>query len=193
MLVLSAPTVRAQATVTVDSASSPRAFSTLSIHLAGVRNVNRERLHALWAPRDGFELGVSTPLPVGEIGIGIAALSFGGRAAEQPDFDARLLTLRWGGSRTIAGPLAFHGSAALGNIFMTFDDGERRVGGLTTESELLVGGVGGLDLRLSPWLSLSVESSLLRILTSTPIDLVLVSAGATLGFRTPRWLRGVLE
>jgi hypothetical protein len=192
MLWLSASSGEAQVPA-ADSAASSRAFSTLSIRVAGARNINRELLHEFWAPRDGLELEVSTPLPVGEIGINVTALSFGGRASEQPDFDAQLVALRWGGSGRIAGPLAIRGSAALGNIFMTFDDGDRRVGGLTTESELLVGAVGGLDLRVSPWLTLTIQSSLQRVLTSTPIDLLVVSAGAKASMRTPRWLRGVLE
>jgi hypothetical protein len=188
------PIASAQPTpANAESAPSRRAFSTLSVRLSGARNVNRELLHEFWSPRDGFELELSTPLPVGQMGISITALSFGGRVAEQPDFDARLLSLRWGGSRTIAGPVALRASALLGNIFMTFDDGERRISGLTTESELLVGGAGGVDLRVSPWLSFSLESSLQRILTSTPIDLVVVSAGAKLAMRMPRWLRGAIE
>jgi len=177
------------------AAVAPRsgAFGIIHLELTQMRNVNHERIHDFWDPGGGVAIELGTRLPVGTASVGFARLPFHARAADQPDFAARMLSLRWGVAHRIAGPLAVGGSLVAGNFLMRFDDGDRAVHGLVTESEMFVGGRGSLDVALTHWLSATVAASYERVLTRVPIGLVTVRAGARATANTPRWLRRVLE
>lgn len=188
-LAASAPAaLHAQAT---DSAAAP--FSTISLRAAGFSSVARDRLRDWWDPASGVEIEGSTPFPVGEVAVAVARLPFRSRAAAQPDFDATIVSLRWGLARRIGGPAVARAQLALGDFIMQFHETSPTSQGLTRESELLVGAGARLDLRLARWLALSGGAGYQRVLTRVPIHFVTFDAGARLVAPTPRWLRGVLE
>jgi hypothetical protein len=173
-------------------AQRPAAFSTIGVEVAGLRGAREERLHETWEQGGGFGVEVSTPLPLGEAGLGVAQLPFRARTADQPDFRARLLTARWGLAGRLAGPLSIRASVIGGNFLMRFDDGPWAVGGLSTESELFLGARGSLDLVVrGVGVTAGIEYD--RVLTRVPIGLVTLRAGGRVVTRTPAWLRGVLE
>lgn len=174
-------------------AQAASAYGTLSLRLGSLGNVNRERLDDSWRPGGGLELQIATPLPLGEAAIVVGRLPFTARTADLPDFDATLVALRWGLARQVVGPLGARASVQLGNFLMRFDDGERSVQGLASESELFAGVAGALDLRITRWLAASAEVAHQRVMTQLPIDLTTVSLGARATAPTPGWLRRVLE
>jgi len=174
-----------------DSAAAP--FSTISLRAAVLSSVGRDRLHDWWDPSSGVEVEGSAPFPVGEVAVALARLPFRSLASAQPDFDATILSLRWGLARRIGGPVVARMQLTLGDFMMHFHETSLTSQGLTHESELLVGAGARLDLRLARWLALSGGAGYQRVLTRVPIHLVTLDAGARLSAPTPRWLRGVLE
>jgi hypothetical protein len=185
-LTASAPAaLRAQA---ADSSTAP--FSTISLRAAALSPAGRDRLHDWWRPASGAELEGSTPFPVGEVAVAIARIPFRSLDPAQPDFDATIVSLRWGLARRVGGPAVARMQLTLGDFMMHFKETTQ---GLTQESELLVGAGARLDLRLARWLALSGGAGYQRVLTRVPIQLVTFDAGARLSAPTPRWLRGVLE
>lgn len=190
-LTLAASTPAALHAQAPDSAAAP--FSTISLRAAALSSVGRDRLRDWWDPTSGVEVEGSTPFPVGEVAIAVARIPFRSLAATQPDFDATIVSLRWGLARRIGGPAVARVNLALGDFMMHFIDTSPTSQGLTRESELLVGAGARLDLRLARWLALSGGAGYQRVLTRVPINLVTFDAGARLSAPTPRWLRGVLE
>lgn len=182
--------LRAQA----DSARAPRGpFSSLSLRAGPLRDVHADGLRDYWDARGGAEVEVSTPFPVGEVGVAVARLGFRGLGAGHPDFDATLVSLRWGASHRLAGPLRVRGMLSLGDFLMSFHDDSTATEGLSREQELAVGAGASVDVALARWLGVTAGGSWQRVLTRVPIRLATVSAGVRLSAPTPRWLRGVLE
>ena len=183
-----ADTLHAQ---TADSSAAP--FSTIALRATALSTIGRDGLRDWWRPSSGAEVEASTPFPVGEAGVAIARVPFHSLDAAQPDFDATIVSLRWGLARRVGGPAVARVHLTLGDFMMHFVDTSPTSQGLTRESELLVGAGARLDLRLARWLALSGGAGYQRVLTRVPINLVTFDAGARLSAPTPHWLRGVLE
>ena len=174
------------------AAQQSTAFSALRLEVTALRGAHDVRLREHWDQGDGVAVEVSTPLPVGEIGLGIAQLPFDALRPDQPGFRGRLLTARWGiGAR--AGRIAARASLVGGNFLMRFDDDAPSSVGLTTESELLVGARGAVDLALGKGVGLTAGASWDRVLTRIPITLTALRVGAHVTAATPGWLREVLQ
>lgn len=185
--VVLAPRARAQAAA--PEARTP--YGTVTVALSGAQPVAEGALAPWWEAGRGLRLDVHVPFYVGDVGAWAMRVPYAARTDSQPDFDAYVVALEWRFAAPASWPVRPHAGVSAGNFLTTFDGVETK--GLAKESEILVGASGGLTVRLAGATHLTAGVTGLQVLTSTPIRVAFATVGIAHTFRTPGWMRGVIE
>lgn len=177
--------------IAVSDGVAQEPFSTASIGVSVGTDVHHGRFQDHWRTGPAPALQVRMPFHVGEAEVG-AALSRSEFAADlDGDFWGALLHVGWGGAYAPHDVLRLQGTLLAGTFLMLFDT--RQVGYARRESELMFGASVAAQVRILEPVHLRLQTAFQRIFTSSPIDLVQVSAGFVVELDTPDWLPPLLR
>ena len=166
-------------------------FSTASIGVTVGTDVHHGRFQDNWRTGPTPAVHVRMPFHVGEAELGAALSRSEFTGGLDGDFWGALLHAGWGGSYVPSEVLRIQGTLLAGTFLRVFDT--RQFGYARRESELMLGASAAAQVRVFAPIHLRMQTAFHRIYTSTPIDLVQVSAGLVVEFDTPDWLPPLLR
>lgn len=177
-LVLSTSRVRAQA---------EEAFGSVSLGLVGAFDVARGTFQDHWGRRPAVGATVRMPFYVGDVEVGLLYSRYGSDAA----FTSLLGFAGWGATLPLGKVGGLTGMVVAGDYFMLFHGPQP--GYSSRENEVALGASAMMEFRPVGPFGFEVGLRALRIFTSTPIDLVHVSAGLRYRLSAPEWLPAVMR
>lgn len=186
-LVLATPMARPAA-----AQRRPAPFETISVLVAAGRNLNHTSFHEQWSPGTAFAAGIEMPFHAGVAEFGVEQLGFRSRTGAAPGFTGRYYFAGWGMELAPVRRLALRPALRIGTWAMAFDDPslpDARRHESEIALELAPRAAWNLDAR---WRT-SLTAQYRVVLTEPPIHLFNLSAGLSRAFRTPAWLRDVLD
>lgn len=182
-------------------------YSRLHVGVGGGSDVGDGRFQEFWSRSPSFSMFGRMPFYVGHVEAGISASrhSFQGEApppSDDPaapnnplgdgaDFWGALIHVGWGPSLAITPGFQAQGTLTVGDFLMVFDSPEK--GYAQRENELVLGASAGFTFYMARRVGLFARLGYSRVFTSTPIDLVHVSAGLEARLVTPSWVREMLR
>lgn len=179
------------ATDSVAQRASTEPYSRLIVSATAGWDLGQGRFQDHWTTgvTPGAHLRVPARIGDLEFGVGVARNWFQG--GPEADFWSTLLQFGWGHSLELVDRLIVEGTLHAGMYLMMFD--EQPIGYARRESELMLGGSIGARVPVSRQVRVMVRTGMLRVYTSTPIDIVHVTGGLALVLETPAWLRPLLR
>lgn len=166
-------------------------FSSMRFDVSVGADVSTGRLQDHWKIGPTPAVLTRIPFHIGEVEIGAAGARNEFRGGTDGDYWSVLVHAGWGEGVNVGGVLRLHGSALVGSYFMIFDT--QPVGYARRENELALGGSADLSVLALEPVILFARTGYLRVFTSTPIDLIHLSAGLAVRIETPNWLRTLLR
>lgn len=173
-------------------AQSAPPFSRIDLSISAAGAVGRDRLHDFWHPEPGAALHVSTPFYLGSAALLVHRMPFSPIEPDLLDMDALSVSIEWNADMRIFRGLQATAGIRVGQTTFKFRTQEERIF-MIEESELLSGVQAGLVAPITGNWRISLASSHQRIFTAVPIDLSFTTIGLGYSFRTPSWLRTILE
>ncbi len=166
-------------------------FSSMRFDVSVGADVSKGRFQDHWKIGPTPAVLARMPFHVGDLEIGAAGARNEFRGGTDGDYWSALIHAGWGEGVNVGGVLHLHGSALVGSYFMIFDT--QPVGYARRENELALGASADLNVLALEPVILFARTGYLRVFTSTPIDLIHLSAGLALRIETPNWLRTLLR
>lgn len=170
------------------------AFRTLTLG-GGIAPVEwRNSLEPLWESGRGWEGFIRTPFYLGEIQFGLQRMPFRGQDENLPDFRNWFYYLQWGAGRQLLSGVSGFAGVNVGNSLMRFDanplyPGEESV----SESELTAGIGARVSFHTGKHWALAFAADYRTVFTRTRIRQGFVGIMLSRTFKTPEWLRKMLE
>ena len=173
---------------------NPEPFNTITIGFNYSENVNETDFHNYWYIEPAFEGYIAVPFYLGNIQTGIRYNYFPIKEANLPYFYGLLFYMQWENEFKLASFLSYSIGARAGLYSMNFDENEIIADKhLLEESELAIGIVTKLSLKIYAGWALNLTADYNSIFTSKRINLAFVGAGISKTFSSPNWLRDFLK
>jgi len=179
--------------VLAQTATSPPAFSRLTIRAGALWQTTDSRLADLYKPSTGYSGEVSMPFDVGEFALAVERATFTGQEpSPHPDFDGTVGMLKWRMPLPSVGPFTLALGAHTGAMQFSFQD-TVIAPGLRKEMELLFGVNAAGSVRLPANFSAFVMGEYTHVHLHVPVHLAPLSAGIGYTLTTPGWLKDFLR
>ncbi|NNE69977.1 MAG: hypothetical protein HKN29_06385 [Rhodothermales bacterium] len=160
--------------------------ASLGISFPGDQGV----LGSAWDPGIGVLASAATPFYTGRL-TGLVRMRPYSANADAPSFRAFSVHVGWDRPLVSVGRATLRGGFSLGTMRMSFDDNSEP--GIRNESEFSVALSGSVVIRASGESAILIGFSRERIFTSLPVDAGQWSVAYAHQFRTPDWIRRVIE
>jgi hypothetical protein len=172
-------------------ANAGDAFSTISIELSALGDVNDDTFQSFWDPGFGAELAALAPVPHGFLEL--AAHPFGNEPLEPDLPEVRMLAtwLGWGADLRLPRRVVMRASLRTGVVWMLYD--ATATNPEQDENELAFGARATVHVPLTGSWSAQAGARAAHVLTHEPLDMIFLGGGLAYTFATPDWLRRFLE
>jgi hypothetical protein len=167
------------------------AYSELRVRLSVFRNPVAGEIVNDWHPGTGGQIEVGTPLPRGELHAAVGHLAYTPTTGKPP-YTATLFTIGWMAPKVAMARLSLAGGARLTDYRMDFDD-PSLVGGLRTEEEVLLSGIGRASVPLGRRFAVFADVTYGVLMLGRRTPMLLVHGGVERVFTTPEWVRALLR
>jgi hypothetical protein len=172
-------------------ASPEGLFSTITVELSALDDVNDDTFQSYWDLGMGGEIAALSPVPHGFLEIAAHPFANDARGPGLPDVPMLATWLGWGANVHLPRAIVLRASARTGVAWMIYESTESSAE--QDENELAFGARATIHVPLARTWSLHVGLRAAHILTHDPIDLVFAGGGVAYSFATPSWLRWFLE
>jgi hypothetical protein len=170
----------------------PQPFETIDVALALLTDRNDALLQRYWDPGLGVEGTVRMPFYAGAVELGLQQFHHDPRRWDVPGFRARFLFFGWGIGGPVTGRLRWDGGIRAGIYDMRFD-GDTIPDFRRSENELGTALRAALDYLLGRRWRAGIAGAYQVVFTSDHLEQLLLSVSVARQFRTPPWLRRVLD
>ena len=171
--------------------SEKPAFETADIGVQIITNTNQGDFHRYWSTGPGLEAYCLSPFYLGDIQLGVRAISFESRPAGLTDYLSFFVYAGWGKSWALPHNMKGFTGFSIGSDQMYFEVEDRP--GSKHESEIGMALCARLSAPLPGRWSITAGGSYTEIFTHKRIRLVFVSVGISRSFDVPGWLREFLK
>ncbi len=177
--------------VTATASAQDSSFSRLRVRASALRLPVTGHIGDDWRATTGFQADVASNVGAGELALSAARVRFDPISAT-PAFTGTMFSLAWTRPLFTRRRGTVDLGARLSDMRMDFDD-PAIVGGLRTEEEVLISGVGRGRVALGRGFSGFLEGSYGLFLLSTQTPVATLAAGLEHGVPMPDWLRNILR
>jgi hypothetical protein len=171
---------------------SAKAFSEIVLGGNYVWNSSIGDLNEYWSSDHGIDGFIQTPFYAGDIKIGFTYIPFEGKDAYHPDFNSYYINLGWGENLHFTDNISMNVGAKIGSFMMSFQDDTLSVF-RTQESEIGLAAEAGLKFGVTSHIDINISANFLSVFTSRRIKLFSLYAGVSYAFRSPKWMREIVE
>ena len=166
-------------------------FSHIALRGSMTPNVRHNASYRHWQRGSGVTFAAATPFYFGEMETGLALHRYPSSDRDTPSFEAWFVFAGWGAGYSAPRVFSWYAGLRTGIYYMDFD--EDTFPGVREESEFSLALVSRIDLHLSQTARLFVEGHVMRTYTLPRFDTAGLTGGIGLRFRSPAWLRALLE
>jgi len=175
--------------------NNPFEYFSLSIEL--LKNVNNNDLHYFYQPKNGLKTSITTPFYWGNIQATVQILPFFGLEKDYIDFIGIHPNIKCGKSIHIFEKLRWYNAIGAGYYIFYFSkplylSHEIFHPGIA-ESELSAGFLSELQYSFNNKINLNIGTNIDRIFTYKHIDMINISMGISYLFKTPNWMKLLLN
>ena len=175
--------------------NNPFEYFSLSIEL--LKNVNNNDLHYFYQPKNGLKTSITTPFYWGNIQATVQILPFFGLEKDYIDFIGIHPNIKCGKSIHIFEKLRWYNAIGAGYYIFYFSKplylSHEIFHPAIAESELSAGFLSELQYSFNNKINLNIGTNIDRIFTYKHIDMINVSMGISYLFKTPNWMKLLLN
>ena len=175
--------------------NNPFEYFSLSIEL--LKNVNNNDLHYFYQPKNGLKTSITTPFYWGNIQATVQILPFFGLEKDYIDFIGIHPNIKCGKSIHIFEKLRWYNAIGAGYYIFYFSKplylSHEIFHPAIAESELSAGFLSELQYSFNNKINLNIGTNIDRIFTYKHIDMINISMGISYLFKTPNWMKLLLN